>query len=181
MVYLEGNSNHTLYAVHQGKIKVSRYSEDGKEQVIPVLEKGQFLGELALFTNLPTTDFAIALEPSVVCMIEGTSLKSMMEKQPTIAFKVLEELSKRLDYVENLVEELNLPSVEWRLAQYLLEHVDAFNEVLLPISKGDFASQLGVSQETLSRKLAFLQEQKLIKLVGQRKIVILRRQNLEQI
>lgn len=181
LVYLEGHQDNTLYVVHEGKIKVSRYSETGKEQVIRVLNQGEFLGELALFTNEPTQDFASALEPSTICMIEGKQLKKMMEKHPTIAFKVLEELSKRLNSVESLVEEINLLSVEKRLAQYFLEHVNPFREVELPLSKGDFASQLGISQETLSRKLASFQEQKLIKLVGQRTIVLLNADGLAKI
>ena len=181
LVYLEGHQDNTLYVVHEGKIKVSRYSETGKEQVIRVLNQGEFLGELALFTSEPTQDFAAALEPSTICMIEGKQLKKMMEKHPTIAFKVLEELSKRLNSVESLVEEINLLSVEKRLAQYFLEHVNPFKEVELPLSKGDFASQLGISQETLSRKLAIFQEQKLIKLIGQRTIVLLNADGLAKI
>ena len=37
---------------------------------------------------------------------------------------------------------------------------------------GDFASQLGMSQETLSRKLTVFQEQGLITQIGQRKIIL---------
>jgi CRP/FNR family transcriptional regulator len=178
-VYLEGNKDNTMYVVHEGKIKVSRYSESGKEQVIRILGEGEFLGELTLFTSQATTDFAFALEPSVVCMIEARQIKAMMEKHPSIALKVLEELSKRLNKVESLVEEISLLSVEKRLAQYLLSNVNEFNEVELPISKGDFASSLGMSQETLSRKLALFQEKKYIKLEGQRKIVLLSKDDLK--
>lgn len=67
---------------------------------------------------------------------------------------------------------MNLHSVEQRLAQALLEMADDKHEVLLKMTKGDFASQLGMSQETLSRKLSSFQEDQLIQLKGHRKIII---------
>lgn len=54
-------------------------------------------------------------------------------------------------------------------------------EILLPMTKGDLASQLGMSQETLSRKLATLQEEGLILLKGHRKIILKDRSQLEEI
>ena len=49
------------------------------------------------------------------------------------------------------------------------------------MTKGDFASQIGMSQETLSRKLTAFQEQGLIKLEGQRDIIVLDQEALENI
>ena len=47
-----------------------------------------------------------------------------------------------------------LDSVELRLAEALLTLSGGQHEVVLKMTKGDFASQLGMGQETLSRKLA---------------------------
>jgi len=49
------------------------------------------------------------------------------------------------------------------------------------MSKGDVASRLGMSQETLSRKLAVFQEHGLIELRGQRGIALLDSAALEDI
>ena len=54
-------------------------------------------------------------------------------------------------------------------------------EITLPRTKGDLASQLGMTQETLSRKLAVLQEEGLIRLQGHRKILIIDKTGLEEI
>ena len=47
-IYQSGDVLNSLYVIHQGKVKVTRYSDDGKEQVIRILSHGDFLGELAL-------------------------------------------------------------------------------------------------------------------------------------
>jgi CRP/FNR family transcriptional regulator len=104
-----------------------------------------------------------------------------MGKYTTIAFKIMDELSKRLENAENLIETISLNSVEQRLAQVLINLADQSDQVNLPMKKGDFASQMGMSQETLSRKLTSFQDEGLIELRGHKKIIILNRKGLEEI
>ncbi len=58
-----------------------------------------------------------ALEAGTMCVIEGARLGSLMQKYPpVIAFKILEELSRRLERTEQLLENISLHSAERRLA-----------------------------------------------------------------
>jgi len=180
-IYIAGDKSDKLYVLHSGRVKISRFSINGKEQVIRVVEPGEFMGELSLFSSLPMTDNAEALETSRMCVIEGSKLKELMKKYPSISFKIMEELSRRLERAENLIEKINLTSVEQRLAEALLTMSAGKNEVQLNMTKGDFASQIGMTQETLSRKLTSFQEEGLIQLKGHRKIIILDRDGLEKI
>ncbi|NWL86140.1 Crp/Fnr family transcriptional regulator [Paenibacillus sp. 79R4] len=172
MLYLAGDMSGKLYVLHTGKVKVARFNPNGKEQVIRLIGPGEFMGELSLFSSVPLTDNAEALETSTLCIIEGSKLMERMGKYPTIAFKVMDVLSKRLEKAENLIEEISLTSVEQRIAGALLSSADASGNIVLGMKKGDFASQLGMSQETLSRKLAAFQEEGLIELSGPRKMKI---------
>ena len=47
MVYKAGDKGEKLYVIHTGKVKVSRFTESGKEQVLRVLGPGEFIGELS--------------------------------------------------------------------------------------------------------------------------------------
>ncbi len=49
------------------------------------------------------------------------------------------------------------------------------------MSKRDLASHIGMSQETLSRKLSAFQELGIIKLIGHRRIIVLNKSALEEI
>jgi CRP/FNR family transcriptional regulator len=181
MVYTVGNRGERLYVIHKGRVKISRIAANGKEQVIRVLGPGEFMGELSLFSPTSMTDNAEVLEKSTMCIIEGKRLKEIIPKYPSIAFKVMEELSSRLEKAENLIEDINLNSVETRLAQMLIKMANERNEVILNMKKGDFASQIGMSQETLSRKLTSFQEQGLIKQSGNKRIILLDIEALEEI
>ncbi len=181
MIYTAGDRGEKLYVIYTGRVKISRLSASGKEQVIRVLGPGEFMGELSLFSSLPMTDNAEALETSTMCVIEGTKLKELMKKYPSISFKIMEELSRRLERAENLIEKINLSTVEQRLAEALLTMSGGKEEIQLNMTKGDFASQIGMTQETLSRKLKSFQDNGLIELKGRRKIIILDRDGLEKI
>lgn len=181
MVYLQGEREKKLYVIHKGSVKISRISSSGKEQVIRILGPGEFMGELSLFNDEPNTNNAEAIDDATVCIIDGDKLKNLMAKYPTIAFKVLEELSSRLKRAENLIENLGVKDVESRIAEILLELSDDKGHITLPIKKGDLASHLGMSQETLSRKLSYFQDKGWIELEGHKKIKILNKESLENL
>lgn len=173
LIYMAGDKGERLFVIHKGQVKISRLTPAGKEQVIRILGPGEFMGELSLFVQKPQTDNAEALEDTTICVIDGEKLKNLMGKYPSIAFKVLEELSSRLDKAEKLIQHLGSHDVETRIVETLLELADDKGEVLLNISKKDLASHMGMSQETLSRKLTYFQEMGWIKQIGHRRIIIL--------
>lgn len=178
-IYNAGQENPFLYVVHQGKIKISRYNDDGNEQVVRVLSAGDFAGEHALFTKGFADDFAISLEDSMVCVLDGNSLKKHMIEKPEISIQIINELSNRLSDTENKLEQYSLSSVEKRLADSIINLSQGKSSFVLPISKFDWASMLGMSQETLSRKLREFKNKKIIELNGQRGITILNNDYLE--
>ncbi|MGI6039581.1 MAG: Crp/Fnr family transcriptional regulator [Eubacteriales bacterium] len=181
MIYSAGDEGGTLFVLYTGRAKLFRLNISGKEQVLRLVEPGEFFGELSLFSSVPLTDYAQALEETTMCIVQGERLKELMGKYPSIAFKVMDVLSRRLEKAENRIEDISLSSVTKRVSSALLELSEGNKEFNLPMTKGDLASQLGMSQETLSRKLASLQEDGLIQLEGQRKIVILDESGLEDI
>ena len=179
IIYRAGDEGGTLFVLYTGKAKLFRLSMSGKEQVLRLVEQGEFMGELSLFSSLPLTDNAQALESTTMCVLEGEKLKALMIKYPSIAFKVMDELSRRLEMAENRIEDISLSSVSHRVAKAIMELSNGKEQFSLPMTKGDLASQLGMTQETLSRKLALFQEEGLILLKGHRKIIIKNKERLK--
>jgi CRP/FNR family transcriptional regulator, anaerobic regulatory protein len=165
-----------LFIVHKGLVKMYRITENGKEQIIRFVEEGDFIGELSLFSKSTTTSFAEAMEDTEVCTIHQKDIHQLLLSYPTISLKILEEITSRLHESESQIEKLNSQDVEKRVASYLVELIEGQDgesmTIQLPIRKADVASYLGTSQETLSRRLSAFQNQGLIELKGQRKIII---------
>lgn len=181
VIYLEGEQSEKLFIINKGKVKLAKLSESGKEQIIRVLGPGEFMGELSLFTDSPLNSNAEALESTTVCIVNGNKINSLIEKRPSIALKLLKEMSIRLEKAENQIQALAVQDVEQRLANTLISMADDNNFINLTISKKDLASHLGMSRETLSRKLTIFQNKGWIKQEGQRKVMILDIEALENV
>lgn len=176
-IFHAGENIHSLYVIHRGKVKIARYSEEGKEQIIRLIGHGDFLGELALFNEEKVMTYAEAIEPTVVCLIDANRLRELMLKVPTLSYKMMAELSKRLEKAESLLENSNLLNAEQKVVRYLLE-LEREGYVKFSMSKINIARNLGITPETLSRKLKGLEEHQLIRTINNRLIKVI---NLEQL
>jgi CRP/FNR family transcriptional regulator, anaerobic regulatory protein len=181
IIFLAGEQVNNLYVIHQGKVKISRISEEGKEQIIRVLGEGDFIGELALFLPAPSKNSAEVIEKVTLCVINGKSIRDIIYRHPEISIKILEELSERMTNAESLIEQLSMRNVEQRVAELLLNMADHNGHITLDMSKKDLSAHIGTSQETLSRKLSYFQDLGWIKLTGQRKIHILQKDQIEKL
>lgn len=176
IIYNAGDQSDSLYIVNKGRIRIYRLAETGKELLVRLLNPGDFTGELALFNENLHESYAEAMAESQVCMIKRSDLQELLLKYPSIALKILEEFSNRLEQAEKQTARFVTEKVETRLALFLaecLESGSSSNEFNLPMSRKDLASFLGTTPETVSRKLSFLEEAGYIKQKSGRKIEIL--------
>jgi CRP-like cAMP-binding protein len=176
IIYHAGDESNSLYIVSKGKIRIYRLSESGKEQLVRILQPGDFTGELALFKAATHESYAEAMTATQVCMINRSDLQKLLLKYPSISLKILSEFSNRLDESEKQTTRFATEKVETRIALFLaeaLEDPSESNEVELPMSKKDLASYLGTTPETISRKLTELEQQGLIKQKSHKRIEIL--------
>lgn len=184
IIYYAGDQSDSLYILSNGKIKIYRLSESGKEQLLRILHPGDFTGELALFSETVHEEFAEAMEETSVCTIKRSEFQELLLKYPSISLKVLAEFSSRLGQSEKQTTWFSTEKVETRIALFLAEYVDTEKqsmEVVLPMNKKDMASYLGTTPETISRKLADLEEAGYIKQITNKKIKILDLDGLRRI
>ncbi|SFH51914.1 Crp/Fnr family transcriptional regulator [Pisciglobus halotolerans] len=176
MIYHAGEESNALYIVNQGKIRIYRLAESGKEQLVRILNPGDFTGEMALFNETTHESYAEAMVATKVCRIRREDLQSFLVKYPTISLKILQELSSRIDETEKQATRFSTESVETRIASFLAECLDAEasgRSFTLPMSKKDLASYLGTTPETISRKLGDLEDKGLIRQKPKKKIEVL--------
>ncbi len=175
IIYRAGDPSDSLYIVNNGKIRIYRLAESGKEQMVRILIPGYFTGELALFQETLHEAYAEAIEDTHVCLIKRSELQKLLLKYPSISLKILTELSNRLDQSEKQTTRFATEKVETRIALFLVECMDQHlsNEIVLPMSKKDLASYLGTTPETISRKLSHLEELGYIKQRSNKKMEII--------
>lgn len=174
-IYRAGDKSDSLYIVSRGRVKIFRLSDNGKEQLLRILNPGDFTGELALFSETTHESFAQAIEETNCCTVKRDDMQALIAKFPSISLKLLSEFSSRLENSEKQTTRFATESVETRLALFLCECLDSRNPdsiITLPMSRKDLASYLGTTPETISRKLHDFEMEGFIKQIGGRKIEI---------
>src|SRR5690606_37766877 len=154
MLFRAGEEDDTLYIINSGKARIYRLSESGKEQLVRILNPGDFTGELAIFQPGQVHEsYAEALQKSTICLINRKDLQTYLESYPQISLKILSEMTARLKESEKQTFQVALENVESRIISFLTSCVeqDSGNSPIieLPMSKKDLASYLGTTPETI--------------------------------
>lgn len=181
-IFSEGDAGTGFYVVCSGRVKIFKVSLEGKEQILHFCGPGDSFGEVSVFTGQGFPADALATLASTVLFFPRGAFTQLIRQDPTLALNMMAQLSKRLRQFAGLIEDLSLKEVPGRLAKYLiyLSGREANNTVDLDVSKGQLAALLGTIPETLSRILAKLNRQGVIRSQGAQ-IRILDRQGLEEI
>lgn len=179
IIFSEGEIFDKLFILNTGSIKVYKYTKDGKEQILYILKEGEFLGDLNLLKKDIFKFNATALEATNMCIIHKDNFDTLIKTNPEISLKVLEYARDRIASLENLVQTLTTKDVEVRLASLLLNFSKTFGlktdkgiEITLPLTREDMANFIGVTRETISRKLSYFQSQNIVELFENRIILI---------
>ncbi|GGK75164.1 Crp/Fnr family transcriptional regulator [Ornithinimicrobium pekingense] len=156
-LYAAGSGISQLVVVHTGRVKISRLSADGHEQIVRVLGAGDFVGESAFLTGARPDHVATALEPGSMCVFRHADLDRLVREHPSIGLRMLQGVSRRLDETETRLASVISGDVSSRLAGYLLSLPATYGPhgptVTLPLPKKDVASLLDTTPESLSRQL----------------------------
>lgn len=167
-LYHAGESADSLMIIAHGQAKVYQMSANGKEQMLRILQTGDFDGEAALFENDERNSFAQTLMDTDVCSISRTDFQKLMTSSPKLAVNMVNAFGQRITQLEQQTTEVTTASVESRLANYLLETSAGLDEAkfTLPLKKKDIATYLGTTPETISRKLTKMADEELIENKG---------------
>lgn len=176
---IEGKVCESLFFIISGQIKISKMTTDGKEQIIYVLNQGDFFGETNLFNNIISDFTATVIKNSKIFILSKENLENIIRKDVSIAIKILRSLTKKLSETENLVKLLATKDIDSRIANMLVQLINKYGEKIdnkiiieLPLGREDMANYCGVTRETISRKLSKFEYNNIIEIEGNKKIII---------
>lgn len=171
LIFMEGEPGEALYFVITGKVKISKATEDGREQILHILQPGEVFAEVVLIDREPYPATAEVIEAGQIGMLMNDDVENLIRRTPEIALKLLRLLSKRLRMAQIQVRDLALKDTYGRLASMLLmlgkEHGEETPQgvrIDLPLSRQELANLIGTTRETVTRALGDLKKYKCIDL-----------------
>lgn len=187
VVFHEGKPCTGIYLLCAGKAKLTRTAPSGRQHIVKIVEPGEVIEQNAIFNAKTHTVTCETLDRSQVCFIERHDFNEVLKKEPEIALRLIDVLSRELEEVREKLGQRTFDTARERLAEVLIElgekhgRREATGIVLdIALKREEIAEMAGVALETAVRLLSQLKREKLVKLDG-KKITLLDIERLRKI
>lgn len=161
ILFHEGDQGDRLYVIREGKIKLGRSSNDGRENLLAILGPGEMFGELSLFDPGPRTATATAVAETQLIGLGHDNMQTFLASRPEVASTLLAALARRLRRTNETLADLVFTDVPGRVAKALLDLSSRFGRpaedgILVPhdLTQEELAQLVGASRETVNKALA---------------------------
>ena len=170
IVYFPDDPSDHVYWVREGRVKVTRVSDDGREFTFRHLLPGDMFGEECLVETGKRHAYAEAMESSVLCLMRADDFRRAVREKVEIGLALAERLCHRVIEVENVLAETVFKSVRRRVAASLLRLYRRSPDKgsTLRITHQEIASLIGSTRETTTAVLHGLREEGIIEIANRR-------------
>lgn len=167
-----------LYVAREGAFKTVAINDEGEEQIIGFHLPGELMGLDALGSGHHACD-AEALTRATVCEVPLPQLESICAKLPGLQHQLLRIIGQGINRDQSHMEMLGRRQAAERVALFLHGLSERYKLLgrsgdmfVLPMSREDIASFLGMVIETVSRTLTKMQDDGVIAVRGRQVTVL---------
>lgn len=173
-LFSEGDLGEEMIFISEGRVKISKVSEEGRELLITYAEEGEFFGELSVLTGQVRSATVTAVEDLIVQVMTKQSFIECLSS-PSFSRVFMTALAWRLhDSSERFAGLVfyniyrNVLEVLRRLAHPVV--IDGIEQLVVENrpTHQEIAALLGSSREVITRTLRHLQRDGLLRLEGKR-------------
>ncbi len=166
----DGRAEH-FYILRSGTAKLYVSSSDGNDKTIEIIQPGDAFSISDMFLDNQSHSMNCQLlEESNIFAFSSRPYLNILKENPDISFSIMADLSRKMQSYVQQINSLSLHDARYRFANYLLsllsESADSGDGFHLPIHKSEIASLLSIKRETLSRMLATLSREQIIRVQG---------------
>lgn len=183
-IFDEGDSLNGIYCIKDGVCKLSKLSDNGKDQIVKLVKKGELLGQRSLISEESTNLSAIAIEDMQVCFIPKQEILQFFNENNQFSLNMMKSVCGDLKDVDDNMVNLAQKTVKQRLAETLLKLESDFGSnddgsLKLQLSRDEIAGMIGTATESCIRLLSEFNKEGWISLQG-KKITITNKKELQR-
>ena len=174
VIFEEGNLPAHYYQIISGEVKMSNYNDDGREFIQGIFYKEQSFGEPPLFLNQNYPANAIAVEDSEVLLLSKNNFMKLLEENPFVSIKIIQNLAQRLYYKSVMAAEMSTQEPEHRVLK-LMDHGIAYfnfkkdeNGYLINFTRQQIGDLTGLRVETVIRTIKALEKKGVLKIINRK-------------
>ena len=179
MVLIEEEIGSTMFVILDGRVKISRISDEGREVILSILVDGDFFGEMSILDGQTRSANAVTLEDTQMLIVRRENFLQMLYDYPQVSINLLKELAHRLRRSDSQIKSLSLQNALGRVASTILRIADDSGtikqgrvEIASLPPQQDLANMAGTSRETISRVIKSLNQLGYVKKEGSKLIIL---------
>lgn len=164
-IFREGEAGDKMYIIQSGKVRISKKIA-GHDHILALLGKGEFFGEMAIFSQMNRTATATAVDDVQVLVFNRSGFEGMVEKNPKLALNIIDKLCRRLQnanvHIQHLVKKNENEQIARTLLYRFLEKPGDYPELIKQRTIEEIALELQIPQTKLEMFLELLENKGLI-------------------
>ncbi len=186
IIFKEGDKPAGLICLSEGKVKIFKEGVGGREQIVRMANPIGFIGYRALFAEEHHTATAVAIEESVVCIIDKESVYKLLRTNSELCMSIIKSFATELGFSNNRTVTLTQKHIRGRLAESLIFLKDTYGyeedtqTIKIYLSREDIANLSNMTTSNAIRTLSTFAQEGVIAIDG-RKIKITNLARLERI
>lgn len=153
----------TLFTLRSGVMKLVQYLPDGGQRIVRLLRNGDALGLETLVGQCYQHD-AIALTDCEICAIPVEIIEQLGREQPRLYLELMAHWQQALSEADLWLTQFSTGTARQRIARLLLRLACPAQNSHLPLfGREDIGAMVGLTTETVSRTIAELRRQRLLR------------------
>ena len=172
-IFEEGEVTNGIYCVKEGVCKLSKLSDNGKDQIVKLVKPGELLGQRSMISDEPANLSAVALEDMEVCFIPKSEVMQFFTQNNQFSMNVMRTICDDLKEADDHMVNMAQKTVRQRLVETLIYLEETFGKnedgsLHIQLSREELAGMIGTATESCIRLLSELNKSELIELSGKK-------------
>ncbi len=178
ILFHQGDPAVSCFLVNQGRLKLTKLNEQGKEIIVRYIGEGELTAAIAVLKNWTYPVTAESIKETDVTCWDKSAMMQWLHQYPDIAINLLSIVLERIDDVQHRYLEICTERVDQRIARSLLRlmrragsKTSSGIRIDIPLSRQNIADYSGTTLYTVSRTLSAWEKNGWIK-SGREQIVV---------
>src|SRR5436189_4315954 len=157
VIYNQDQPSTSIYLVIDGKVKVCRMADDGRQVVVDIYQTDEFFGESAFLNSATRDEQALALENTKVMTWTTAEIEDIVIHRPRLAIALLQILVQRSIEFGHRIESFSVDNIARRLARTLLRFSERLGHSMedgsiqmMPFTHELLSQYVGTSREIVT-------------------------------
>lgn len=158
VLFAQGQRSDCLFSLSSGIVKITNHTQDGREQIVGLSTPGKLLVGLQSINDDFYEYSAVAESETLACKIRHRALMRTARKRSEVALRLIDSINAQLAHSRSLMKVMGHKCAASKIASFIQLIIPSSEHgkqrYTLPFSRSEIANLLGLSEETVCRRMA---------------------------